>query len=118
MRKFLVGGGAGSSQNQSQSEDSGEGNPNSVTPVPRPAEQELLGLAHLKKLFADYQSPSHPLTESEKEAKLYAMLPLFCKVSHKPNMSVVLHEYEVNIHSMHIYANGYVHIFYVFSKYV
>ncbi len=81
MRKFLVGGGTGSSSTQGQSEDAGgEGASSSVTPVPRPAEQELLGLTHLKKLFADYQSPAHPLTESEKEAKLYAMLPLFCKV--------------------------------------
>ncbi len=80
MRKFLVGGGSGSSSGQGQSEDVVEGASSSVTPVPRPAEQELLGLTHLKKLFADYQSPTHPLTESEKEAKLYAMLPLFCKV--------------------------------------
>ena len=77
MRKFLAGGGSGSS-GQGQSED---GDGSTVTPIPRPEEQELLGLSHLKKLFNEYVSPSHPLTEAEKEAKLYSMLPLFCKVS-------------------------------------
>ncbi len=77
MRKFLAGGGSGSS-GQGQSED---GDGSTVTPIPRPEEQELLGLSHLKKLFNEYISPSHPLTEAEKEAKLYSMLPLFCKVS-------------------------------------
>ena len=79
MRKFLVGGGSGSS-GQGNSEE-GDGGSSSVTPIPRPEEQELLGLTHLKKLFNEYISPSHPLTEAEKEAKLYSMLPLFCKVS-------------------------------------
>jgi hypothetical protein len=78
MRKFLVGGASGSSSGQGQSEDAGECSP--VTPTSRPEEQELLGLAHLKKLFNEYLNPSHPLTEAEKETKLYAMLPLFCKV--------------------------------------
>ena len=39
-----------------------------------------LGLMHLKKLFSEYQHPPHPLSEAEKEDKLYNMLPLFCKV--------------------------------------
>ncbi|CAH2076588.1 unnamed protein product, partial [Iphiclides podalirius] len=39
-----------------------------------------LGLMHLKKLFAEYTHPSQPLSESEKDDKLYNMLPLFCKV--------------------------------------
>lgn len=82
MRKFLVGGGSGSS-GQGQSED--DGGP--VTPIPRPEEQELLGLTHLKKLLSEYLSPSHPLTEAEKEAKLYSMLPLFCKVTN-PDLSI------------------------------
>ena len=43
-------------------------------------EQELLGLNHLKKLYSEYSSPGHPLSSAEKEAKLYAMLPLFCKI--------------------------------------
>ena len=41
-------------------------------------EQELLGLNHLKKLHADYCNCHLPPTE--KESKLYAMLPLFCNV--------------------------------------
>lgn len=39
-----------------------------------------LGLMHLKKLFSEYTHPPHPLTEAEKNDKLYNMLPLFCKV--------------------------------------
>ncbi|XP_017775866.1 PREDICTED: WD repeat and FYVE domain-containing protein 3 isoform X2 [Nicrophorus vespilloides] len=39
-----------------------------------------LGMMHLKKLFSEYTHPPHPLTEAEKEDKLYNMLPLFCKV--------------------------------------
>ena len=41
-------------------------------------EQELLGLNHLKKLHIDYVNS--PQDVSEKEEKLYAMLPLFCNV--------------------------------------
>lgn len=45
------------------------------------AQQHLaLGLMHLKKLFSEYSYPPHPLSETEKEDKLYNMLPLFCKV--------------------------------------
>ena len=40
-----------------------------------------LGLMHLKKLFSELLYPSHPLSEDEKEDKLYNMLPLFCKVN-------------------------------------
>lgn len=40
-----------------------------------------LGLMHLKKLYTEYSHPSHPLTESERDDKLYNMLPLFCKVN-------------------------------------
>lgn len=48
------------------------------------SEQHLaLGLMHLKKLFSEYSYPSHPLSDTEKEDKLYNMLPLFCKVSSK-----------------------------------
>ncbi|XP_053612398.1 WD repeat and FYVE domain-containing protein 3 isoform X1 [Plodia interpunctella] len=39
-----------------------------------------LGLMHLKKLFAEYTHPPQPLTDAEKDDKLYNMLPLFCKV--------------------------------------
>ena len=41
----------------------------------------MLGLNHLKKLYSEYSSPTQPLAQAEKEAKLYAMLPLFCKVT-------------------------------------
>ncbi|KAJ8676714.1 hypothetical protein QAD02_012501 [Eretmocerus hayati] len=39
-----------------------------------------LGLMHLKKLFSEYTHPTHTLTDTEKDDKLYNMLPLFCKV--------------------------------------
>lgn len=39
-----------------------------------------LGLMHLKKLFSEYTHPTHPLSDVEKDDKLYNMLPLFCKV--------------------------------------
>ena len=51
--------------------------PTMETTVKTP-EQELLGLNHLKKLHADYCSCNLPPTD--KESKLYAMLPLFCNV--------------------------------------
>lgn len=39
-----------------------------------------LGLMHLKKLFSEYSHPPHPLTDVERDDKLYNMLPLFYKV--------------------------------------
>lgn len=41
-----------------------------------------LGLMHLKKLFSEYTHPPHPLSDAERDDKLYNMLPLFCKVRH------------------------------------
>lgn len=46
-----------------------------------------LGLMHLKKLFAEYTHPQQPLTDAEKDDKLYNMLPLFCKVTIKCKIS-------------------------------
>ena len=68
MRKFLGGAGGGG-----QPPDSGG------EPAYRP-EQELLGLNHLRKLYSEYCTPIHPLSTPEREARLYAMLPLFCKI--------------------------------------
>jgi hypothetical protein len=74
MRKFL--GGAG---NGGQPPDSGGGGSSGAEPSCRP-EQELLGLNHLRKLYNEYSQPNHPLSTPEREARLYAMLPLFCKI--------------------------------------
>lgn len=54
-----------------------------LDPTSPPAAQQhlALGLMHLKKLFSEYSIPPHPLSEPEKEDKLYNMLPLFCKVA-------------------------------------
>ena len=44
-------------------------------------ELDMLGLSHLKKLYSEYQNPKQgPLSDSEKEERIYMMLPLFCKV--------------------------------------
>lgn len=73
----LRGAGAGNVANSSTSStDGGENGPGAHT---------QLGLMHLKKLFSEYTHPLHPLTEQEKDDKLYNMLPLFCKVSEKKN---------------------------------
>ena len=70
MRKFL--GGAGG-----QGPGPGPGGGGGRTEVYQP-EQELLGLNHLKKLYSEYSSQQ--LSSGEREARLYAMLPLFCKI--------------------------------------
>ena len=70
MRKFL--GGAGG-----QGPGPGPGAGGARTEVYQP-EQELLGLNHLKKLYSEYSSQQ--LSSGEREARLYAMLPLFCKI--------------------------------------
>lgn len=44
------------------------------------AQHNQLGLMHLKKLFNEYTHPKEPLSETERDYKLYNMLPLFCKV--------------------------------------
>lgn len=44
------------------------------------AQHNQLGLMHLKKLFNEYTHPKEPLSEMERDFKLYNMLPLFCKV--------------------------------------
>jgi len=44
------------------------------------AQHNALGLMHLRKLFAELQKPPQPLSEQEKNDKLYNLLPLFCKV--------------------------------------
>ena len=48
--------------------------------VPPSAQDEALSLMHLRKLFMEFLHSSVPLTVREQEAKLYMMLPLFCKV--------------------------------------
>jgi hypothetical protein len=42
--------------------------------------QNQLGLMHLKKLFNEYTHPKDPLSEQERDNKLYQMLPLFVKI--------------------------------------
>lgn len=39
-----------------------------------------ISLQTLKKLFNEYTHPKEPLSEQERDMKLYQMLPLFCKV--------------------------------------
>lgn len=42
--------------------------------------QNQLGLMHLKKLFNELTHPKEPLSEQDRDSKLYNMLPLFCKI--------------------------------------
>lgn len=71
VRKLRGGGGGANASTPSQSEISDTGTS---------ATHTQLGLMHLKKLFSEYSHPSHPLTDQERDDKLYNMLPLFCKV--------------------------------------
>ncbi|XP_043249922.1 WD repeat and FYVE domain-containing protein 3 isoform X1 [Colletes gigas] len=73
MRKLRGGtsvGGMGSSSAGSLDDCVGTTNP----------QHTALGLMHLKKLFSEYTHPLHPLSDAERDDKLYNMLPLFCKV--------------------------------------
>ncbi|XP_061175428.1 WD repeat and FYVE domain-containing protein 3-like isoform X2 [Saccostrea echinata] len=40
----------------------------------------VLGLTHLRKLFAEFRHPTRKATQEEQEYKLYNMIPLFVKV--------------------------------------
>lgn len=40
-----------------------------------------ISLHTLKKLFNEYTHPKEPLSEQDRDMKLYQMLPLFCKVN-------------------------------------
>ena len=72
---------------------SGPGDMGGDGSLQRNAEQQeqhlALGLMHLKKLFSELLYPSHPLSEDEKEDKLYNMLPLFCKVAITSHQSII-----------------------------
>lgn len=49
--------------------------------IPPESPHTQLGLMHLKKLFAEYTAHlKETCNEAERDAKLYNMLPLFCKV--------------------------------------
>uniref|UniRef100_A0A1B6CRC4 Uncharacterized protein n=1 Tax=Clastoptera arizonana TaxID=38151 RepID=A0A1B6CRC4_9HEMI len=65
MRKLRGSGGSNAA-----SQDDSNSNP----------QHTALGLMHLKKLFSEYSHPPHPLSDKERDDKLYNMLPLFCKV--------------------------------------
>lgn len=79
MRKLRGGtsvGGMGSSGTGGLDDCAGGTNP----------QHTALGLMHLKKLFSEYTHPLHPLSDTERDDKLYNMLPLFCKVEHKSGL--------------------------------
>lgn len=66
MRKLRGAGGV----NAAAAQDEANSNP----------QHTALGLMHLKKLFSEFTHPTQPLTDKERDDKLYNMLPLFCKV--------------------------------------
>ena len=86
MRKVLGGAGGGASLGEGSKSEGGQG----ATYHP---EQELLGLNHLKKLYSEYSNPSQPLSSAEKEAKLYAMLPLFCKIFNSVPANIITEKF-------------------------
>ncbi|XP_014681660.1 PREDICTED: WD repeat and FYVE domain-containing protein 3-like isoform X2 [Priapulus caudatus] len=49
-------------------------------PTPQQAQDNALGLMHLRKLFMEFCHPKQSMSPAEQEDKLYNMLPLFCKV--------------------------------------
>ena len=57
--------------------------PKSAPPTLKSPPFDQLGLMHLKKMYAEFTSPSHPLLDAEKEERLYNILPLFTKVKKK-----------------------------------
>lgn len=75
MRKLRGGqsGGVMASSSAGNAEDSGSSG------MANP-QHTALGLMHLKKLFSEYSHPAQPLSDAERDDKLYNMLPLFCKV--------------------------------------
>ena len=75
MRKFL-----GGAANGGQPPDGSNGGSGAEPAAAYRPEQELLGLNHLRKLYNEYSQPGHPLSTPEREGRLYAMLPLFCKI--------------------------------------
>lgn len=74
MRKLRSGTGSASNASGASSQGIAEGTDAAS------AQHNQLGLMHLKKLFNEYTHPKEPLSEIERDFKLYNMLPLFCKV--------------------------------------
>lgn len=58
----------------------GPNSPSNTNDANTDGSQNQLGLMHLKKLFNEFTHPKDPLSEQERDSKLYNMLPLFCKV--------------------------------------
>ena len=73
VRRLLSSSGSTDSQNEVENDRVNLARQESTIKTP---EQELLGLSHLKKLHHEYGK----CELSDKEARLYAMLPLFCNV--------------------------------------
>nr|NP_608968.2 blue cheese [Drosophila melanogaster]AAF52302.4 blue cheese [Drosophila melanogaster] len=82
---------SGSSSGTSTANNSSPGSSRTDAGAPtaangRNAEEALMdarvqvSLTTLKKLFNEYTHPREPLSEQERDDKLYEMLPLFCKV--------------------------------------
>lgn len=88
---------SGSSSGTSTANNSSPGSSRTDAGAPtaangRNAEEALMdarvqvSLTTLKKLFNEYTHPREPLSEQERDDKLYEMLPLFCKVSESVGM--------------------------------
>lgn len=91
MRKLRGAGSApagnGSAGNSSGSGSTGPSTANGGSTLTTAASEDgmldarvQMSLHTLKKLFNEYTHPKEPLSEQERDMKLYQMLPLFCKV--------------------------------------
>ena len=105
MKRFLLGSSQGSADREQpgRTTDSGQSQQGSrrdagppagevvVGIKPSPSQHAALSLTHLRKLFGDLSSPAaQMLQDAEREARIYTMLPLFCRVfSHCPPSEMV-----------------------------
>ncbi|ALC38357.1 bchs [Drosophila busckii] len=87
MRKLRGAASAGSGSNASNNSGSSSSSASPSSASGRGTTDDALldariqmSLSTLKKLFNEYTHPKEPLSELERDGKLYEMLPLFCKV--------------------------------------
>ena len=59
------------------------------------AQDNALGLMHLKKLFNLFKHPEAGSTQQVLEDKLYNMLPLFCTVSYEQEYYLAVNRHDI-----------------------
>ena len=79
----LVGGGGQSNKSTNSNSNSLLNQQNLTTQQLIQNQDTQLTLAHLRKVFYEYLHPKNELSQSEKDDKLYNILPLFCATKTK-----------------------------------